>query len=127
MGNAVDACLESGTGSVIRLSAASAGGMVVLTVEDDGPGVPPELAARVFDVLFTTRGAKDGTGLGLSIARNLAEGAFGGSLALEAPLHAERGARFVLRLPHHSGSTRPEAAWTPASPPPEAPVLQGDA
>ena len=68
-------------------------GQAVLTVEDDGPGIPPELAPRIFD-RFVRDGAR-GSGLGLSIVRAVAE-SHGGSVALEP---SDTGARFVVRLP----------------------------
>jgi signal transduction histidine kinase len=46
-------------------------GRVELAVEDDGPGIPPDLLARVFDPHFSTRST--GTGLGLAIVRRLVE------------------------------------------------------
>lgn len=68
--------------------------MVHVTVRDRGPGVPPELRARVFDRFFTTDSERTGTGLGLSIVRAVAERA-GGSVEL---LDADAGASFVLSL-----------------------------
>jgi signal transduction histidine kinase len=70
---------------------------VIIEVSDDGPGVPPELAARIFDPLVT--GRPGGTGLGLALARRIAR-AHGGTIALvaaEAP--ATRGATFAIALP----------------------------
>jgi signal transduction histidine kinase len=70
-----------------------------LAVIDDGPGVPPELAARLFQPFVTGRGrdhAHPGTGLGLATARGIVE-RHGGTLRHE-PV-AEGGARFVVRLP----------------------------
>ncbi len=70
----------------------------VLTVEDDGPGIPPELEPRVFDRFV--RGAGTGTrgsGLGLAIVRAVAE-SHGGTVSLEQP-EAGTGARFVIRIP----------------------------
>lgn len=52
-----------------------------LTVSDNGPGVPPEIRARVFEPFFTTREA--GTGLGLAIARRLVRDV-GGEILLES-------------------------------------------
>ncbi len=73
-------------------------GEAVLIVEDDGPGIPPELRRRVFERFV--RGAGDGgrgAGLGLAIVRAVAE-SHGGSVALETPKGGQ-GTRFVVRLP----------------------------
>jgi two-component system NtrC family sensor kinase len=78
----------------IATRAASGEGRVVLEVGDDGPGVPAELAARVFDPLVTAR--PGGTGLGLALARRIAT-AHGGTIALvETP---GPGATFRIELP----------------------------
>lgn len=69
-------------------------GKVELWVEDDGPGIAPEDAARVFDPFYTTRADRGGTGLGLAICRALAQNA-GGSIALA---DAQDGAAFVVTL-----------------------------
>ncbi len=71
----------------------------VLTVADDGPGVPPELDGRVFERFVTGSGARrvgEGTGLGLAIARALAH-QHGGRLSLQGTSAA--GAVFRLELP----------------------------
>jgi two-component system OmpR family sensor kinase len=83
-------------GTRIRATVAADNGDVVLAVEDDGPGVAPELRERIFERFV--RGAGDrgsSSGLGLSIVRAVAE-SHGGSVVLE---DAEPGARFVVRLP----------------------------
>jgi signal transduction histidine kinase len=75
---------------------------VVLAVEDDGPGIPPGLADRIFEPGFSTR--RDGLpwpdaphhGLGLSIVRQLVEEAGGTIRAVSPP---QRGARFEIELP----------------------------
>lgn len=71
-----------------------------LSVIDDGPGLAPDVAPRVFDRFFTTRErSRDhagGTGLGLALARAIVE-AHGGTLAAENS--KDGGARFVVRLP----------------------------
>jgi two-component system, OmpR family, sensor kinase len=77
----------------------------VLIVEDDGPGVPEELAPTLFERFVRGAGDRGGSfGLGLAIVRAVAE-SHGGSVTLE-PTHppaadgdAPRGARFVVRLP----------------------------
>ena len=87
---------EPGTG--VEASVQRVNGSIELSVEDDGPGVPPELSGKVFERFF--RGAVDrsgSSGLGLAIVRAVAE-SHRGSVALEPPLDG-RGARFVVRLP----------------------------
>jgi signal transduction histidine kinase len=74
--------------------AAGDGARLVLTVADEGPGVPPEIRDRLFEP-FVTRGKKSGTGLGLAVARRFVED-HGGTVELlpEGP-----GARFRIALP----------------------------
>jgi signal transduction histidine kinase len=69
--------LMHGAGSV-TIRTRTAGGSVVIEVSDEGPGVPPELGARVFERAVSGRAS---TGLGLTVARELAE-ADGGRLEL---------------------------------------------
>jgi len=75
---------------------------VLITIADDGIGLPPELAERIFDPFFTTKDAAKGVGLGLSICASLI-GAMGGRIAAES---LERGARFTISLPVRRNSPR---------------------
>ena len=69
---------------------------VRITIEDTGPGIPPEHIGKVFDPFFTTRPPGEGTGLGLAIvASTVAD--FGGRI--EASSGAGGGAVFTLSLP----------------------------
>jgi signal transduction histidine kinase len=75
---------------------------LVLTLADEGPGVPPEIRDRLFEP-FVTVGKKRGTGLGLAVARRFVED-HGGSLALLPPRDGlppgtAPGARFRIVLP----------------------------
>jgi signal transduction histidine kinase len=70
-------------------------GSVLLSVSDDGPGVPPGDHERIFDPFHTSRRAEGGSGLGLSIARSLL-GSVGGTIV---SLPSEGGARFQVSLP----------------------------
>ena len=85
-------------GTHIRAATALDNGTAVLTVEDDGPGIPPELGSRVFDrfVRGSQTGSR-GSGLGLAIVRAVAE-SHGGTVTLEHP-DAGTGARFVIKIP----------------------------
>ena len=95
-------------GTHISVSTAVDDGEAVLVVEDDGPGVPPELEERVFERFVRAgRDGGRGAGLGLSIVRAVAE-SHGGSVTLErAPDSA--GARFVVRLPAEGSSANGDA------------------
>ena len=74
-----------GEGGEVRVSLEEVGGDdpsgYRLTVADDGPGIPAELCARVFEPFYTSR--RDGTGLGLAIARRLVTDV-GGRIVLES-------------------------------------------
>jgi two-component system NtrC family sensor kinase len=86
----------AGKGRIVVRTGPGAPGRVVVTVTDDGPGVPPDLVERVFEPFFTTKPEGQGTGLGLSICYRIAE-EHGGSIRLENL--REGGARFVVDLP----------------------------
>ncbi|WP_372790222.1 sensor histidine kinase [Paraconexibacter sp.] len=82
-------------------------GHVRLVVEDDGPGVPPEVRDRLFERFVRGDGDRGGsTGLGLAIVRAVAE-SHGGSVHLEDC--TPHGARFVVTLPA-SGQVDPASA-----------------
>ncbi len=92
-------------GTAIRASTRLAGGATtsggqgeaLLTVEDNGPGVAPELAPTLFERFVRGAGDRGGSfGLGLAIVRAVAQ-SHGGSVALESV--TPHGARFVVRLP----------------------------
>jgi two-component system sensor histidine kinase RegB len=63
----------SGPGSTVTLRITSERGRVRAAVKDRGPGMPPEVLARVGEPFFTTKGPGDGMGLGLFLTRALAE------------------------------------------------------
>jgi two-component system OmpR family sensor kinase len=85
-------------GTRVRASTSARDGDAVLVVEDDGPGIPPELGRRVFERFVRSgRDGGRGAGLGLAIVRAVAE-SHDGSVSLEEPLGAT-GTRFVIRIP----------------------------
>ncbi|MCP5093015.1 MAG: PAS domain-containing sensor histidine kinase, partial [Gammaproteobacteria bacterium] len=69
------------------------GDAVHLCVSDDGPGIPSDVKAQLFQPFFTTR--PQGTGLGLSVAKAVAT-AHGGDISVAT---SELGASFTLQLP----------------------------
>lgn len=69
---------------------------LVLTLHDNGPGIPRENLGRIFDPFFTTKPVGEGTGLGLSISYGIMERHNG---MLEATNHPDGGAQFTVRLP----------------------------
>jgi signal transduction histidine kinase len=77
----------------IWIDAHREGAATILRVRDDGPGIPSNLRAQIFEALFTTK-AK-GSGLGLALCRRIAE-AHGGTVTLEP---SEHGAAFRVFIP----------------------------
>jgi two-component system, OmpR family, sensor kinase len=89
-------------GTAVEATVERRNGEVVLSVEDDGPGIPTELHDKVFERFFRGAGDRSGSsGLGLSIVRAVA-GSHSGTVSLEEPLDG-RGARFVVRFPGREG------------------------
>lgn len=81
-------------GPHVRVDAEADAELVRISVSDDGPGIPDDLATSIFEPF--ARGPGDGTGLGLAISRRLAR-ALGGTLThREGPQH---GTQFILTLP----------------------------
>lgn len=68
---------------------------LTICVEDTGPGIPSDLAGKIFDPFFSTKA--QGTGLGLAIVERILD-SHGGSIAL-APSGTGASSRFVLKLP----------------------------
>lgn len=103
--------------STVTMSVRRVGGTVELMVEDEGPGIPDDRLAIIFDRFYTDRPDTEATrgknsGLGLSISREIIR-AHGGEVTAEnrrGPLQTAddkpRGARFVVRLPGLVASAR---------------------
>ncbi len=97
--NAKQALKDSG--GTITVEVGRDGDCAWAEVRDDGPGIPEELRARVFEPFFTTRRDSGGTGLGLSVSLGIAE-SHGGSLVVDDAVGG--GASFRLQLPIVSGA-----------------------
>lgn len=92
-----EAKIEGGTLS-IAARPAPGGIATLITVTDDGPGVPPADRARVFDPFFTTKDAGVGTGLGLAVCKHLVATAGGTIEVGDGP--GGRGAEFRVVIPN---------------------------
>jgi two-component system OmpR family sensor kinase len=103
------------SGSRVHAMVERRNGDVVMTVEDDGPGVPEQLRPHVFERFVRGDGDRgSSSGLGLSIVSAVAE-SHGGRVDLE---DARPGARFVVHLPaaRAGDDEEPETADAPPEP-----------
>ncbi|MGD0956194.1 MAG: ATP-binding protein [Candidatus Acidiferrales bacterium] len=96
----VNAIEAQPNGGRVRVGLARNGDQLEIRVEDEGPGIPTEARAKMFQPFFTTKAT--GTGLGLAIvARRVAE--MGGTIACESPVNGRKGTRFRVTLPVAAG------------------------
>ena len=84
----------AGASGCVTVSAKPVGGEVLLVVEDDGPGIPPELRDRLFRPFVT--GRSDGIGLGLFLVHRIVELHRG---RIDVAPRAGGGTVFTVRLP----------------------------
>lgn len=97
-----------GTGWIdVAIETIDDGATVKVTISDSGPGIKPELMAKITDPFFTTKEVGEGTGLGLWISANIVR-AHGGELIWGN--RADAGAEFVVTLPVRGPDTRGEGA-----------------
>ncbi len=103
-----NACEAMENGGTITVRTRAWEGGEVLEVEDNGPGMPPDVAARAFEPFFTTKSATSGVGLGLAVVYGIVR-RHGGRVDLKtAP---GQGCRFTIYL----SSTPPESMQEGAS------------
>ena len=99
--NLVDNAIKySDEGTAVGVKTRSEGGMVKIDVSDEGPGIPPEHRARIFERFYRIDKGRSrklgGTGLGLAIVKHIA-GLHGGSVSVES--EAGKGSTFTISLP----------------------------
>jgi signal transduction histidine kinase len=83
--NAADAIHSAGkVDGTISIRAFPIDSGVAVEVEDNGPGIPPDIQARVFDSFFTTKPPGSGTGLGLDISRSIVMTRHGGTIGVSS-------------------------------------------
>jgi two-component system NtrC family sensor kinase len=115
LNNAAQAVASTARSGRIRVTARRWLDGVAVSVADDGPGMPPDIASRVFEPFFSTKPEGEGTGLGLSICQGIVK-EHGGRITVDTSPGA--GATFTVQLP---GGVR--AARTA---PPVLPVAPGE-
>jgi signal transduction histidine kinase len=93
--NAIHALVAAGRAGCVRVIVEPAGERVELRVEDDGPGIPDDVAPRIFEPFFTTKTQGQGTGLGLAVTREIVS-RHGGTIDVET---SREGTRFRVKLP----------------------------
>jgi two-component system cell cycle sensor histidine kinase/response regulator CckA len=99
---------------------APAQGAALIEVSDTGPGIPPDIIAKVFEPFFTTKAQGEGTGLGLSTVHGIINQA-SGHIIIESP--PGQGATFRIFLPVWIET---EKSDTPPAPPVEAKPVPKD-
>jgi signal transduction histidine kinase len=94
-GKSYDAIMAAPNRVTIRTAVAE--DAVVVSFQDNGSGMPPEVQARIFEHLYTTKEVGKGTGLGLAIAHQIIAVKHGGTITVESQPGA--GTTFVMTLP----------------------------
>jgi signal transduction histidine kinase len=92
--NAAQAIGEKG--GTVSVSVETRDDRVLLTVGDDGPGIPKDILPRIFDPFFTTKDVGEGSGLGLSIVHGIID-RHGGHIDVESEVG--KGTRFLISFP----------------------------
>ena len=102
--NAKDAIESSKTDTAVStvtiISKLMAGKEVVVTVSDDGPGIPEKIIGKIFDPFLTTKAVGKGTGLGLSVSQKIIESMKGSITVASSP---GSGTTFTISVPHSGG------------------------
>ncbi len=88
----------------VRVSTRVEDGHAIITIQDTGVGIAPDVLPRIFDPFFTTRPAGEGMGLGLFLSRGIVKESGGD---LEAESSFGNGAKFTVKLPFASVAAQP--------------------
>lgn len=97
LSNARDA---SSDGTAIRIGGEKQATIVTFWVEDEGPGIPPEIQDRILEPFFTTKDPGEGTGLGLAMTYTIVED-HRGTIDIVSPTDEmlQKGTKFVIKMP----------------------------
>ena len=115
--NAIDAFEEHTVGDseaqmTIRIQTALRGQQAVITVSDNGVGIPDSVRQRIFEPFFTTKAVGKGTGLGLSISYAVIVKHHKGELVCHSELG--KGTEFVITIPIQDGDVRSPGLAAPS-------------
>ncbi|MBU0735297.1 MAG: HAMP domain-containing histidine kinase, partial [Proteobacteria bacterium] len=91
-----DVIKETGSRGLIEIESGQTDSHIVVTISDNGPGIPKDQQKRVFDPFFTTKEAGKGTGLGLWIIYGIIE-KMGGTVSLKS--QEGEGTTFTVKIP----------------------------
>jgi len=89
-----------GSGGRLRASIGREGNLATVVVEDEGGGIPPEIADTIFDPFVTTKPLAEGMGMGLAYCKKIVE-SMGGTISHSA---RAKGTAFTVRIPLHEES-----------------------
>jgi two-component system NtrC family sensor kinase len=104
--NAEQAVLQNAGGKRVQVRSARAGAMLLVSIGDNGPGIPDDQRDRIFNPFFTTKPVGQGTGLGLSLTDGIVR-EHGGRIRVESAVGA--GATFIVELPLTGPHLEPQA------------------
>ena len=103
--NAVEAIQSQGGDGTIRISLYSEDDHVYLIVDDNGPGMAPEIAQRAFEPFYTTKQVGQGAGLGLFVCQGLIKGMDG---TIDVETQPGEGTRVTVSFPAYEAPLRPD-------------------
>ena len=92
--NAIQAVEGGGT---IKIGVKEQAENIIITIADNGPGIPDDKKQKIFEAFYTTKGIQEGTGLGLSISSGIIKKHKG---SIEVKDHDPKGTKFIIKLPN---------------------------
>jgi signal transduction histidine kinase len=96
LANAIDAIAHTPQPQIC-IATQSCKDFAIITLSDNGPGMPDEIKDRIFDPFFTTKAVGKGTGMGLSISYQVVTEKHGGTISVSSS--PEQGTQFTIRIP----------------------------
>ena len=81
---------------IVTIKTEQHGDDAVISISDNGKGIPPEIQGRIFEPFFTTKDVGKGTGMGLTVAYDIIS-QYGGNIEVKSAV--EKGSNFIITLP----------------------------